>query len=87
MIEAYMFHIGEIAERLSMDAETWMTAQEPTIMVLLMKSSKQRSAACIDPEIMAVYKNVPSARAWRAQRSRPVAERQAIIETQNRKTN
>jgi len=92
MIEAYMSHIGDkIAEEKLvelLDAETWMTAQEAYDYGFVDEIIEAKEvAACIDPEIMAVYKNVPKyllEKRVEGPKGLSVAERQAIIEeTQN----
>ena len=92
MIEAYMSHVGDkIAEEKLvelLDAETWMTAREAYDYGFVDEIIEAKEvAACIDPEIMAVYKNVPKyllEKRVEGPKGLSVAERQAIIEeTQN----
>lgn len=89
---AYLSHVGnKITEdklKELLDAETWMTAQEAYDYGFVDEIIEAKEvAACIDPEIMAVYKNVPKyllEKHVEGPKGLSVAERQAIIEeTQN----
>ncbi len=88
MIEAYMSHIGDkiTEDKLIelLDAESWLTAQEAFDNGFVDEIIDTKEiAACIDPEILAGYKNAPKylvERHVEGVKSLSVAERQVIIE-------
>lgn len=62
MIEAYMSHVKITEDKLKelLDAETWLTAKEAVEYGFADELIEEKNvAACIDPAIMAQYKNVP----------------------------
>lgn len=62
MIEAYMSHVKITEDKLKelLDAETWLTAKEAVEYGFADELIEEKNvAACIDPEIMATFKNVP----------------------------
>ena len=66
MIEAYLSHTGDklTEDKLKelLDAESWLTAQEAYDYGLADEIAEVKDvAACVDPDIFALYKNVPEA--------------------------